>query len=179
MPYAGPMYAPKPLGPGGQPFAEFGDRLLAYLLDYLIIFAVTILPSMAGFLALFIWWFNEIQTATTAGTRPNVGLFLLGMLGLSAVLFVLQFGVTYFYFVTYQLRRGQTVGKRVMKLKAVDALSGAPMGLPAARKRWIISLLMSFITVAHLLDDLWMLWDPQKQTVHDKVAATVVVKVPA
>jgi uncharacterized RDD family membrane protein YckC len=27
-----------------------------------------------------------------------------------------------------------------------------------------------------LVDDLWPLWDKQKQTLHDKVAGTVVVK---
>jgi uncharacterized RDD family membrane protein YckC len=26
-----------------------------------------------------------------------------------------------------------------------------------------------------LLDDLWMLWDRQKQTLHDKVAGTIVI----
>ncbi len=179
VPYAVPGYAPTPLGPGGQPFAEFGDRLLAYLLDYLILTALTIVPSLAAFIALFVAWFNEIRSATATGAQPNPGPFFLGMLGVMALIFGLQFGVTYLYFVTYQLRRGQTVGKRVLKLRIVDAQTGAPMGLTAARKRWIISLLMAFVSIAHLLDDLWMLWDPQKQTLHDKVAATVVVKVPA
>ncbi len=32
------------------------------------------------------------------------------------------------------------------------------------------------ISLASLLDDLWMLWDKQKQTLHDKIAGTIVVK---
>jgi len=32
------------------------------------------------------------------------------------------------------------------------------------------------ISLASLVDDLWMLWDKQKQTLHDKIAGTIVVK---
>jgi len=32
------------------------------------------------------------------------------------------------------------------------------------------------ISLASLVDDLWMLWDKQKQTLHDKIASTIVVK---
>jgi uncharacterized RDD family membrane protein YckC len=81
--------------------------------------------------------------------------------------------------VTYQMRNGVTVGKRVMKLRIVDAQTGAPMDVSAARKRWIIHLLLAFVPIGSYLDGLWQLWDERKQTLHDKVARTVVVKVPA
>jgi uncharacterized RDD family membrane protein YckC len=178
VPYAPPIYRPKPTGPGGAPLAEFGDRLLAYLLDGLILFAILLIPMLAAMVPLFIVYFRAVD-ASMDGRQPNLAAFFLTFIAIFVVSFGLQFLATYLYQVTYQLKRGQTVGKRVMKLKIVDAETGAPMDLSGARKRWIIALLMSFVGVAHLLDGLWQLWDPQKQTLHDKVARTVVVKVPA
>ena len=178
VPHGQPLYRPKPTGPGGVPLAEFGDRLLAYLLDGLVLSAVLFIPIIAVMIPWFIVYFQAIN-ASVDGRQPNWGLVALTFLGVFLLTFALQFLVTYLYQVTYQLKRGQTVGKRVMKLKIVDAESGAPMDLSGARKRWIITLVMSFIGIAQLLDGLWQLWDPQKQTLHDKVARTVVVKVSA
>jgi uncharacterized RDD family membrane protein YckC len=169
------MYRPKPTGPGGAPLAEFSERLLAYLLDGLILSALIIIPMVAGIVLLVL----AVPVATPDGEAPDPTLFFLALGGFFVLIFGLQFLASYLYQVTYQLRKGQTIGKRVMKLKIVDAETGAPMDGPAATKRWIIGLLMGFVSVAHLLDGLWQLWDERKQTLHDKVARTVVVRVPA
>ena len=51
---------------------------------------------------------------------------------------------------------------------------------PGARPRcdrcWSWSSECLGIGIVTLVDDLWMLWDKQKQTLHDKVASTIVVK---
>ena len=36
-------------------------------------------------------------------------------------------------------------------------------------------LLGAFAAVLNVLDPAWLLWDPKRQTLHDKVAETVVV----
>jgi uncharacterized RDD family membrane protein YckC len=168
--------AVQPTGPGGLPLAEFGDRLLAYLLDSLIITAIVLVPMAAGMVLLFMALFS--LDSTTPDTPDPV--FIFGsFLAFFVLIFVVQFAGTYLYQVTYQMRNGVTVGKRVMKLRIVDAQTGAPMDVSAARKRWIIHLLLAFVPIGSYLDGLWQLWDERKQTLHDKVARTVVVKVPA
>jgi uncharacterized RDD family membrane protein YckC len=84
------------------------------------------------------------------------------------------------------IARGQTVGMMVMKTHAISEGGGEPPGPATSAVRWlvpygatqILSLipLLGFIGLVNLLDVLWMLWDPKKQTLHDKVARTLVVR---
>jgi uncharacterized RDD family membrane protein YckC len=67
---------------------------------------------------------------------------------------------------------GQTVGKHVMNIRVIDFNTGGPLGYGKAFIRWLCSLLSGIVC---LLGYLWMLWDPEKQTWHDKLAGTVVV----
>ncbi len=67
---------------------------------------------------------------------------------------------------------GQTVGKRAMKIRVVDAQTGSSID----RGRALVRNLMRIVSgIPCYLGYLWMLWDPEKQTWHDKVAATYVV----
>jgi uncharacterized RDD family membrane protein YckC len=67
---------------------------------------------------------------------------------------------------------GQTLGKRALGIRVYDLRQGGPIGPGRAFIRWIgryVSTLVIF------LGYLWMLWDPEKQTWHDKLAGSVVV----
>jgi len=66
---------------------------------------------------------------------------------------------------------GQTVGKKALGIRVVDFNTGGAIGFGRAFLRWIGRIPSSIF----LLGYLWMLWDPQKQTWHDKIATTVVV----
>jgi len=82
-------------------------------------------------------------------------------------------------------RNGQTVGAKTLGIRVVAA-DGSPMTPEMAYRRaavlqlftvgssmpWILKPLGS---VALILNILWPLWDPQKQTLHDKAAGTIVV----
>ena len=68
---------------------------------------------------------------------------------------------------------GATLGKRAVGIKVVDSTSGEAIGYGSAAVRWI-GRILSFIPV--LLGYFWMLWDPDKQTWHDKMAHAVVVE---
>ena len=68
--------------------------------------------------------------------------------------------------------RGQTLGKRICRIRVIDLRVGGPIGPGRAFIRWI-GRLASFLVF--FLGYLWMLWDPQKQTWHDKMANAVVV----
>jgi uncharacterized RDD family membrane protein YckC len=67
---------------------------------------------------------------------------------------------------------GQTIGMHVMGIRAIDAQTGGQVEYSKAFIRWLMSYVSA---LACLLGYFWMLWDPEKQTWHDKVAGTFVV----
>jgi uncharacterized RDD family membrane protein YckC len=69
---------------------------------------------------------------------------------------------------------GQTLGKRALGIRVYDFTQGGPIGYGRAVIRYLARILSA---IACLLGYLWMLWDGEKQTWHDKLATTVVVPV--
>lgn len=67
---------------------------------------------------------------------------------------------------------GQTLGKKVMKIKVVTE-DGKPIGYKEAIVRYLGYILSG---VALCLGFLWVIWDKKKQGWHDKIAGTLVVK---
>jgi uncharacterized RDD family membrane protein YckC len=90
--------------------------------------------------------------------------------------FVLRLLVGAVYYIALEgSASGATVGKRALNIRVVDqdtAQPGIGSGRAAGRYfgRWLSALPLA-------LGYLWMLWDPRKQTWHDKLARTLVVKV--
>ena len=69
---------------------------------------------------------------------------------------------------------GQTLGKRALGIRVIDYSTGGPLGYGKAFLRYIGRIASGAICY---LGYLWMLWDKEKQTWHDKIAGTVVVPV--
>lgn len=182
-PYQGPQQPayrplPQPMSPGGQPLADFGTRLLAYLIDGALAYAVILVVSAPFWIWIMMSWMDTIQS--TYADEPDfvgdlVGPLLLLELGL--ILFVLV--AYWFYHVEYMHRSGQTVGKKLMKLRVVPIDPNARLTRGMAAKRYVVEILGGvIIPFFSYLDGLWQLWDkPYLQTLHDKFAQTVVVKV--
>jgi uncharacterized RDD family membrane protein YckC len=78
------------------------------------------------------------------------------------------------YFTFFHGRTGQTPGDAALGIKVIDLRNGTvqPIGYPRAALRWVVSIAS---TVVLLIGFLWMLWDPEKQTWHDKAAGSVPV----
>jgi uncharacterized RDD family membrane protein YckC len=78
------------------------------------------------------------------------------------------------YFTYFHGTTGQTPGNAALGIRVVDLRdgTGAPIGYVRAFARWVVSI-VSFVVI--LLGYLWMLWDPEKQTWHDKAAGSVVI----
>jgi uncharacterized RDD family membrane protein YckC len=70
--------------------------------------------------------------------------------------------------------RGQTPGKMALGIRVIDFNTGGPIGYGRAFIRWLSSILSA---IPCYLGYLWMLWDREKQTWHDKLAGSVVVPV--
>jgi uncharacterized RDD family membrane protein YckC len=67
---------------------------------------------------------------------------------------------------------GQTVGKKLLNIRVIDFATGGPIGYGRAFLRWLGRIISS---LPLYLGYLWMLWDSEKQTWHDKIANCVVV----
>jgi uncharacterized RDD family membrane protein YckC len=136
----------------GQNYGAFGWRLLAYIIDALIIgipFGI-----IAGILRV---------ASNTSGTY--------GLSGLESLVFI-------GYLAYMWSSRGQTIGMMPFNLKVVDADTGGPVTMVKALIRAVVlyAEVLFCICIVGLVAALWMIWDPRRQAIHDKAAGTVVLK---
>lgn len=173
---------PLPLAPNGQPLASFGDRFLAFLIDYLIMAAIGLALATPLMLVAFIVIMPQIFDVAPDGSlaEPNFLTIFLPLMGLQFAVLIVVLGGYYVYHVEMMFRTGQTVGKRVMKLRIVPLNPAGAMDRPTAAKRFLVQhVAANFLPFFAYVDGLWQLWDkPYQQCLHDKFARTVVVKVP-
>jgi uncharacterized RDD family membrane protein YckC len=139
--------------------ASFGTRLLALLVDGLII------SVPFWILAALVQTGDDRNFRFGYGYQPGAE----GWLNLmSTIVSVCYYG----YFEGGPT--GQTIGKRVLGVRVVDAASGQPgIGFGRAVGRYFASILSA---IPCLLGYFWMLWDDRKQTWHDKLLSTNVAK---
>jgi uncharacterized RDD family membrane protein YckC len=163
---------PPPLSPAGVPLADAGTRILAYLIDLALLSAVTTVIALpVAFVVMFKVIFPAQDDSFSGVVLPML------LLEAGIVLFVLL--AYYLYAVEYMLRSGQTIGKRLMKIRVVPLDPSRRLTRWMATKRYLVEWGVGVIVpLFHYLDGLWLVWDkPYQQTLHDKAAGTVVVKV--
>ena len=177
-----PPYAYAPVAPGGQPLASFGERLGAYVIDTLLYLAVSMVIMIPVMLLVFAVWVPSLEAAES--DTVDGGEFFVTFLGplllMQFGLVVFMLGVLYLYHVEYLLRSGgQTLGKKALKLRVVPLDPNAVLNRSMAGKRYLAEFVGGMvIPVFSYVDGLWQLWDkPFRQTLHDKFAQTVVIKV--
>jgi hypothetical protein len=71
-------------------------------------------------------------------------------------------------------RTGQSLGKRVTKIKLIGEQTEAPIGPTNAFLRDLVHILDAITCVGYL----WPLWDDKRQTFADKIMNTIVVYAP-
>lgn len=191
--------APEKLGPTGTPFASFWRRLGGYLIDSLILAiptALVTLPLLLGPLSDLIDEFQGIDPATLDPESPlydpdaftdavNDILLSSDLWGTFIWIGVLSLLIQGIYWIVAIGSFGRTIGGAAVGIRAVDA-DGAIPGYGRASLRFAVpagAQLIGFIpfigflgTLLQLLIYLWMLWDPNKQGLHDKAAGTYVVR---
>jgi uncharacterized RDD family membrane protein YckC len=77
------------------------------------------------------------------------------------------------YQVYFFTSTGQTPGMKLMSIKVVNG-SGELLSVGQAIVRFVVAILSGLVL---LIGYLWMLWDSNKQTWHDKAAGSFVVRV--
>jgi uncharacterized RDD family membrane protein YckC len=170
-------------GPGGVALADTPDRIIAAVIDFIILGVIGAIVAgvMTGIL----------------GTELLGGIFgisakvpsLISSLATVAIMLV----VSGAYFIGLWTRMGgATVGMKVMKLTVRDATSGAPVGQGAAINRWLllgapmvlssiygwgIGLILAVVVLVYYIYLLvTVAQSPTRQGLHDTYAKTVVAK---
>jgi len=126
-----------------------GERLLAYILDGLIVFVANIVLALAGVV------------------------LLIFVLPVGLLAFVAIFVIDIAYFPWFWKTRGQTPGMRQFQLYVVRDRDGGPITTGQAVLRligyWVDGLVF-------YLGYIWILIDSRKRGWHDLIAGTVVIK---
>ncbi len=172
-------YLPAPTSPGGAPLAEFDKRLIAYIIDTLILAGVASVLILPLF---FCFAFALLEPTTTVNGEVVDGAagvsLVLSVLVFWLVMFVLVIGLQYVYFVELALRGGgQTFGKRSANVRIVPLDPAETLTRRHLAIRFLATLGLGLVTPVWLMDGLYQLWDkPYRQCLHDKAARTVVVR---
>lgn len=148
-------------------YAGFGGRFGAYLLDGLI--AIPFL--LPAFIALFAGP-SEIKACTVDGVRGLCDTPTGSTIALAIALYAVG-GIGYLYLYCRKVGAGQSWGQQAAGIRVVDATTGQPIGTGRAVGRFFARLLSGAVCY---LGFFWMLWDQRKQTWHDKMVSSVVVK---
>jgi uncharacterized RDD family membrane protein YckC len=168
-----------PRAPNGMPLANFGDRLLAFLIDAAVFFGLALvlaIPMVIGMVLVI----AGAAASSSADTEPSAGLLFGVPLLIELVYILLILVAQYVYHVEMFGHTGVTWGKRAMKLQIIRTDDpSAPLNRGVLAKRWAVQNLVGVIVpFFSWIDGLWQLWDkPYQQCLHDKAAATIVVKV--
>lgn len=171
-------------GPGGVALADIPNRIIAVVIDFIII-------GIVGFIVGAIIHPILGERITFGGLIPDV---VVPSLISSVVVALLMAAVSAGYFIYQWLKMdGATIGMRVLKLQVRDAGSGGPISQDQAIKRWaflagpaalswfyswgfgaIISLLVLVYYIYLLITTAQ---SPTRQGLHDAQANSVVAKV--
>ena len=157
-------YPPPPPAAALAPYAAWWRRLVATLLDWLLVAVpVGLLGASLGLVEV---------VRNTEGKLVRVS----GSRALS----LLVFAAALVYSTAMEGgRRGATVGKMAMLIQVRDAATGGPIGFPRAfGRRFIFLILFQLLFLPGAINGLSPLWDARRQAWHDKAVNSVVVDAP-
>jgi uncharacterized RDD family membrane protein YckC len=139
--------AVRPSGPGGRTLAEPGQRIIARLIDWAIVFVALLV------------------LAAISGTGNGTG----GLILLFAV-------VTIAYEIAFVALKGATPGKMMLGLGVITEGGTVPPGWGPAALRWLMGAIPYVAFVIWLVSLVFLFNDPEHRTVADRVAKTRVIR---
>ena len=158
--------APEPqTGPApGYDFAGHGSRLVAYILDCVLIFILLLVPVIA-----LVAIGSAIGSDVTRPRTADVDAFATFA---TVIFFVLILVLVFGYFPFFWARSGQTPGMRPFGLWVVRDADGGPLQARTAILRLIGMYVASTV---FYLGFIWIFIDKRRRGWHDLIAGTVVV----
>ena len=158
--------------------AKFGRRLLAYLIDMLLLMVGYIAVTSIGLLLISLSAAGSISTLQNQNSSEHItglaGLLIGGFFLAVVLIYVLMLVLWWLYYAWFESRFGGTAGKLLLGLKVVD-LWGAPVSFKRASGRFF-SRWLSILTfyIGHLL----AAFTEKNQSLHDMVAGCLVIESP-
>ena len=149
--YGGALYGP--VNPAGAPYASWGKRALGGLIDYVA----------AG---IVIGIITSAVNAVTAGPYGESSVLA------SLLQTVLSIGWMGYNFVYLGGTTGQTIGRKIAKIRLVSEATGQPLGIGMALLRHLAHFIDAIICYIGFL---FPLWDAKRQTLADKIVSSVVL----
>jgi uncharacterized RDD family membrane protein YckC len=167
-------YTPGPTDTLGRPLAEWWQRLVAIIIDGLILFVPKGIISAA------------VITSTSNGKRN--GVFTTHLTASVVILGIIFAVIDVVYFALLNgSAKGQTLGQMILGIAVRDRPTGGAIDPQRAGIRILVlepGIILSWLPVIGVIAGLYTLvaalsplWDKNRQGFHDKVAHTDVVKV--
>lgn len=150
---------------GDKRFGGFWRRCLAYAIDRIILYLISLILFFIGLLALKQGGVSFRGVVLTGDLPLGAGLFTTVYIGMT-------FLIGMIYFIWFHGTVGQTPGKMLLGLRVIRT-SGEQMSFGVAFLRWVGCLVSGLV---FLLGFLWIAFDRRKQGWHDKIAATLVIR---
>lgn len=178
-----------PTTPDGQRLAGWGVRLLAYLIDMVILIPINLAlgwPFWRDIFSAYTAYLDQVLGAAESGATPPSSLeFLADVFVPLAATAAISFVVIAVYQCGMLKWKQATLGKLMLGLQVRLRDQPGPLSWGTVIKRWIaqnwasiVALVPILGTIASIypwLDGLWPLWDSKRQALHDKFADTNVV----
>jgi uncharacterized RDD family membrane protein YckC len=176
--------------PDGVPLASYGQRVGAWVIDFVIQLAITTAAGwywLSQFVAWYSSWFTQVMNEAEAGGSPTFDQAQLSdqITGYVLPISLISFAVTIIYQVAFLTWRGATPGKMAVGISVrLRETPGNPTFLVALKRQTIYvgTSLLSLVpgigassVIIKILNLLWPLWDDKRQALHDKIAKTNVV----
>lgn len=152
-----------PLAPFGAPLAGWWQRVGSLLLDILILDVPYVI--IAGIISATTRSINAngVHQSNGVASRVLVGVFFI----VQAIYFSYLNGVG----------RGQTPGNRATNIAVRDINTGEPIGAGRGFLRWFVRILLYILVIPGVINDLLPLWSARRQTIADKAANSVMIRV--
>jgi uncharacterized RDD family membrane protein YckC len=150
----------------GIEFAPHGGRLVAYIIDSIIVSIVVVIIFTIGAFALG-------SGATVEGNQVTD--ISSGSAIIATILFLVGFLVALLYFPFFWARGGQTPGMRPFGLRVVRDSDGGTIGWGTALLR-LVGLVIA--GAVFYLGYIWIFIDKRRRGWQDLIAGTIVVKQP-
>ena len=175
--------------PDGAVLAEWWRRLVGRILDIIVTTVITVvlsIPWLGTVSSAMSDYVQQVQAAAESGApQPDAAALTEQILSVSLPIALITVLVSLVYQTIFLTVWGATPGKMAVgtvvrrvggpgKLTVVDALKRQLIDI-ATTIGSLVPLLGLFAPVVRFLDPAWLLWDPKRQCLHDKVADTVVV----
>lgn len=192
---AAPTYQWRPAGPttpDGVPLAQWWQRLVAALIDGVVLTVIGFALSFPWLRDFFVWYVDFLEKTASGPAATDLTVVFSDiaeqMAGYLVPITLIQATVALVYHVAFLSRNGASLGKMALSIRVRRTGRPGPLTLLEATRRQALQFALTLIGLVPIigsvlglvssLDQAWLLWDPRRQCLHDKIADTVVEQKP-